>query len=347
MNVKLAPPLKNNPLRGPLGAALAGVVLIGSAVLWFSFTKYVEPDEFAVRQVYLGPSKGIQKEISGPGMHLVIPGYERLHTFPRDMQVLDLNNGQGSSLVASGDGLTAPPIRIQTSEGYQVTVDVTVLYRVIDPYTLLTKVGTGRVYETKVVLRRSDKILRQTLGELNAEDFYSDTVRMQQAEDARQLLQEDLSEWGIQVWAVLVRDYTYDQRYQEAIEQRKIQDQTVFKNKAEAVAAEREAERQRVMAEGQAKVGVETQRGSSDVRKIAASADLYYRQRIAEGDLLVALAEAEGTRLENNALQVSGASNIVGIEMAQALDGTEVIIVSTTGAAAMNPLDLDALMEGW
>ena len=149
------------------------------------------------------------------------------------------------------------------------------------------------------------------------------------------------------VWAVLVRDYTYDQRYQEAIEQRKIQDQTVFKNQAEAVAAEREAERQRVLAEGQATVGIEQERGRAEVRKIAAEADLYYRKRIAEGDLLVALAEAEGTRLENAALRVSGASNIVGIEMAKALDGTEVIIVSTTGDGAMNPLDLDAMLKGW
>lgn len=346
MTIKLAPPQKNRPLAGPLGAALAGIALIGFAALWFSFTTYVEPDTFAVRQVYLGPSKGVQRDIYGPGLHLVIPGYERLHTYPRDMQVLNLNDGHNGAAVG-GDGITASPIRIQTSEGYQVTVDVTVVYRVVDPYTLLTKVGTGRTYESKVVLRRSDKILRQTLGQLNAEDFYSDTIRMQQAEDARQLLQEDLADWGIQVWAVLVRDYTYDERYQEAIEQRKIQDQTVFKNKAEAVAAEREAERQRVLAEGKATVGVETERGTAEVRKIAADADLYHRTQIANGDLLVALAEAEGTRLENAALKVPGASNIVGIEMATALDGTEVIVISTTGAGAMNPLDLDSLMEGW
>lgn len=345
--VKLAPPLKRGPLRGPVAGAVAGAVLIGAAALWFSFTQYVEPDQFAVKQVYFGPQQGVGESVYGPGLHFVLPGYERLHVFPRDMQILDLNDGHGSSVIPDGDGLTAAPIRIQTSEGYQVTVDITMLYRVVDPYTVLTKVGTGRLYESKVVLRRSDKILRQTLGQLNAEDFYSDTVRMQAAEEARKLLQEDLDDWGIQVWAVLVRDYTYDDRYQEAIEQRKIQDQTVFKNQAEAVAAEREAERQRVLAEGKATVDVEGERGRAEVRKIAADADLYYRQRIAEGDLLVALAEAEGTKLENAALRVPGATNIVGIEMAKALDGTEVIIVSTTGQGAMNPLDLDALLEGW
>lgn len=346
-SIKLAPPLSKSPFRGRVGPAIAGVALIGAAAAWFSLTQYVEPDQVAVKQVYFGPSQGVQKGVFGPGLHFVMPGYERLHVFPRDMQILDMNDGHGGSVIPDGDGLTSSPIRIQTSEGYQVTVDITVLYRIVDPYTVLTRVGTGRLYESKVVLRRSDKILRQTLGQLNAEDFYSDTVRMQAAEQARRLLQEDLADWGIQVWAVLVRDYSYDERYQDAIEQRKIQDQTVFKNQAEAAAAEREAERQRVLAEGKAKVDVEAERGRAEVRKIAADADLYYRQRIAEGDLLVALAEAEGTKLENAALRVPGASNIVGIEMAKALDGTEVIIVSTTGDGAMNPLDLDALLEGW
>ena len=130
-------------------------------------------------------------------------------------------------------------------------------------------------------------------------------------------------------------------------EQRKIQDQTVFKNQAEAIAATQEAEKNRVLAEGRAVVSVEQERGRSEVRRITAESDLYYRTKVAEGDLLVAKAEAEGVRLENQALQVSGASNIVGLDMAKALDGTQVIIVPTDGAKGVNPLDLDSLIKGW
>ena len=72
-----------------------------------------------------------------------------------------------------------------------------------------------------------------------------------------------------------------------------------------------------------------------------------YRTQIAEGDLLVSLAEAEGTRLENNALQAAGASNLVGLEMADALENIQVIVVPTDGSGAVNPLDLDALLRGW
>lgn len=333
-------------------ASVAGVAaaLIVGLVAFLSLTVRVDPDEFAIRQVYLGPGQGVHEDVYGPGFWLVIPGYERLHVFPRDIQVLDLNDSEVAFFQQNErpeDVRAVPSVKIQTSEGYQVSVDITVMYRVVDPYTVLTKVGAGRLYEQTIVERRADKILRQTFGRLDAEDFYNERRRMTEAEDARRLLAEDLAPWGVQVWGVLVRDYSYDARYQDAIEQRKVQDQKVFKNQAEAFAASREAEKNRVIAEGQATIGVETQRGDAEVRKIAADANLYARQRVAEGDKLVALAEAEGTRLENAALEVGGAGNIVGLRMAEALRGAEVIVVSTTGPDATNPLELDAMVQGW
>jgi regulator of protease activity HflC (stomatin/prohibitin superfamily) len=197
------------------------------------------------------------------------------------------------------------------------------------------------------MIPRSDKVLRQKLGELNAEDFYSGPKRRAHAEDARALLQSEVADAGIEVWAVMVRHYTYDQRYQEAIEQRKIQDQTVFKNRAEAVAASQEAEKDRVLAEGQATIEVERERGRSDIKRIEAEAESYSRRRIAEAELLVALAEAEGTRLENAALQAAGSSNLVGLEMAEVMKGAQIIVVPTDGAGAVNPLDLESLLRGW
>lgn len=323
---------------------VAGFVLFGMLVMYATFTVYVEPNELAVRQVYIGPRKGIRPEVLGPGLHFVMPGYERLHTFPRELRLLEFNDSE-KSLADSVH--SQPSIRIQTSEGYQVTVDVTIAYRIVDPYKLITTVGPGSLYETSLMFPRSDQVLRQRLGQLNAEEFYKGSLRREKAEEARDLLQQEVGGSGIQVWSVLVRHYTYDQRYQEAIEQRKIQDQTVFKNRAEAVAASREAEKNRVLAEGQASIEVERERGRSEVKKIQSEAELYYRQRVAEADLKVALAEAEGTRLENEALQAAGASNMVGLEMAKVLEGAQVIVVPTDGGSAVNPLDLESLIRGW
>ncbi|MCB9777691.1 MAG: SPFH domain-containing protein [Alphaproteobacteria bacterium] len=329
-------------LAGGGVALLAG--LLGAVVLYAMFTTEVKADSFAVRQVFLGPNKGIQEELFGPGLHFVMPGYERLHAFPRNLKLLEFND---NGVTASGDALNAPSIRIQTSEGYQVTVDVTIAYRILDPYKVIKSVGPGNLYETSLMIPRSDKVLRQKLGELNAEEFYQGSLRRAKAEEARSLLAADIKESGIQVWNVMVRHYTYDSRYQEAIEQRKIQDQTVFKNRAEAVAASREAEKNRVLAEGSALIEVEKERGRAEVKKIRADADLYYREKVAEGDLLVALAEAEGTRLENQALQAAGAGNMVGLKMADVLENAAVIVVPTDGQSGVNPLDLDQLIRGW
>lgn len=324
--------------------ALVGLVLVGGTFLYASLTTLVTPDGFAVRQVYLGPNKGIQPEVLGPGLHFVMPGYERLHTFSRSLRTLEFNDNE---LTADADTLTAPSIRIQTSEGYQVTVDVAIAYRIVDPYKVITSVGPGNLYETSLILPRSDKVLRQKLGELNAEEFYLGWLRRQKAEEARELLAREVGEAGIQIWNVMVRHYTYDSRYQEAIEQRKIQDQTVFKNRAEAIAASREAEKNRVLAEGAAEIEVEKERGRSEIKKIRADADLYYRQKVAEGDLLVALAEAEGTRLENDALSAAGAGNMVGLRMAEVMQNSQVIVIPTSGNGGVNPLDLDSMISGW
>lgn len=322
--------------------ALAALALLGC--LWGSLVTVVGPGELAVRQVYYGPGQGLQQEVVGPGMHLVIPGYERLHAFPRTLQLLEFND---DNLNTRGAVALAPAINIQTSEGYRVEVDVTVAYRIVDPYKVASTVGPGTLYESALVRPRADQVLRQKLGELNAEQFYSGVLRRQKAWEATRLLAEELEPSGIQVWSVLVRHYRYDDRYQQAIEQRKIQDQTVFKNRAESLAAIEEAEKNRVLAQGRALIEVEKQKGAAEVSRIRAEADLYARKRIAEGDLLVELARAEAKRMENDALSAAGASNLVGLKMAEALQNTQAIIVPTDGAAGVNPLDLERLIRGW
>ena len=81
------------------------------------------------------------------------------------------------------------------------------------------------------------------------------------------------------------------------------------------------------------------------MKKLEAEADLYRRKRAAEGDLLVKLAEAQGTELENQALRGVGSENMVGMRMADALRGTRIIVLSTDGEGGMNPLDLKTLLR--
>jgi regulator of protease activity HflC (stomatin/prohibitin superfamily) len=323
-----------------LPLALTLLVLVG----YNSCTTYVRPGQAAVKQISFGSSKGIEPFVYSTGLHWVGVG-EKLHLFPTRVQVIELTSSKSEASEDIEGHRTTSAINIQTSEGYNVRVDATVLYRVADPLKVMTTIGPGRLFEDSAVIPRSSQTLRRALGELDAEDFYRGTKRNDKAAQAKKELEGELKDKGIEVLAVLVRKYEYDGRYQNAIEQRKIQDQTVFKNEAQAKAAIAAAAKNKIVAEGQAAVQVELSRGEAEVKKLDSQADLYRRQKAAEGDLLVRLAEAQGTELENQALRSAGAENFVGVRMAEALKGTQVIVLPTDGETGMNPLDLKTLLK--
>ena len=322
---------------------LVAIVLV-VLLSWSSCTTYVRPGQWGVKQVVLGPGKGVHPDTYPPGISFLTPGVERMHLFPADLQVLEMSDSEEPSAHIL-NLRTVPALKIQTSEGYTVSVDVTVLYRIEDPYKVMTQIGPGRLYEDSVVVPRAQQTLRRTFGELDAEQFYSGDTREKAAADAQRLLTEEINPRGIKVTHVLVRQYRYDQRYQAAIEQRKIQDQTVFKNQAEAVAAQAEAEKNRIVAEGAAAVDVEYARGNAEVEKLRSSADLYTRTKAAEGELVVRLAKAQGTQLENNALRGLGSENMVGLKMAEALKGIDVVVLPSDGEGGTNPLDLNQMLR--
>jgi regulator of protease activity HflC (stomatin/prohibitin superfamily) len=303
------------PGQGSAGARLVwflGAVLVVGVVGYNSCTTYVRPGEAGVKQISYGMGKGIEPFVYGVGLHFVGLG-ERMHLFPTYLQILELTNSRAESMENGPGHRVTSEINIQTSEGYNVRVDATVLYRIA--------------------------------GELDAEDFYRGNKRMEKAREAQEALSTELADKGIEIVQVFVRRYVYDAPYQNAIEMRKIQDQTVYKNEAEAKAAIANAAKNKIIAEGAAAVQVELSRGEAEVKKLDAEADLYRRKKAADADLLVRLAEAKGTELQSQALRAAGAENLVGLRMAEALQGTQIIVLPSDGESGMNPLDLKSLLK--
>jgi regulator of protease activity HflC (stomatin/prohibitin superfamily) len=316
--------------------------LLLALVAYASCSVYIHPNQFGIKQVTVGPGKGVNKEIYATGLHWITPGAEQMHVFPTDIQLLSLTadpNEQGRS------DRRMPALNIQTSEGYNVTVDISVVYRIEDPYRVITALGPGRLYEDSLVIPRAEQLLRKRLGELDAEEFYNVIKRGERVRLALEDLNAELVPAGVRALSIFVRRYVYDARYQQAIEQRKIQDQTVFKNKAEGDMAHASAERDRIVAVGEAAMKVELSHGDAEKKKIDSEADLYSRKKGAAGELEVRLAEAEGTRLENESLRGKGSENLVGLKMADVFRGTRVIVVPTDGESGINPLDLKSALK--
>ena len=318
----------------------AAVVLLAFAALFAACTSYVAPNEVAILESRLIPPKGVRKGIKKGGrVYILWPG-QQLHRFPTDVQVLDMVRSGSQSSRFSNTRLERD-VEINTSDGSRVWVDVTVLYRITDPYIVMTTIGPGRTFEDTVLVPRTKDALKKTMGSLRAEDFYDVEKRLAVAHETQRLLDADIRHKGIKVENLLIRQYKYLEAYEAQIRDKKLQDQLFYTQQSEARAATEEAVRKEIEAEGKANVAVELERGKAEVTKINAGADAYARKQRARADLLVQLAEAKGTQLLNNAYRGLGSSNLVGLEMAEVLRGMEVIIVPTGGKGGLNPLDLN------
>lgn len=319
------------------------VLLVVLAVAYSSLLEYVKPNEFGIKVVQIGFNRGVQKEVYETGLHLVLPfGMQQMHKLPRDLQVLELTIYPES---ASHYARTKPAAHIQTSDGFFVDVDVSIIYRIIDPYKVFTIIGPGTLFEDNGIIPKAEPALKDSLGQLTTEDFFNSPKRVEKSDMTRRKLNGELESKGIRVEHVLVRYFKYSDEIQKNIEEKKLKDQLVFKNMAEARAAVENATLTRIVQEGKVNVLVELEKGKAYVTRKKAEKDLYYRKKIAEADLLVKLADAEKIRLKNEALEGKGAERMVGLKMAEVLQGLDVIILPSDGPGGVNPLDLNNALE--
>jgi regulator of protease activity HflC (stomatin/prohibitin superfamily) len=300
---------------------------------------YIQPNEYGIKQINIGLKKGIQTEVYEAGLHFVIPfGFEVMHRFPRNIQVIELTNSPETAALRTRVETAA---HIQTSDGFFVDVDVSILYHIVDPYKVITTIGPGRLYEDNAVVARAEAKLKEALGEMTTEEFYNSPLRVAKSEKARILLNEELMSRGIEVQQVLVRYFIYSDEIQRNIEEKKLKDQLVFTNQSKARASTEEALVKKVREEGEAKIRVKLEEGRAYVVKKIAEKDFYVRSKNAEADLLVKLADARKTELINNAYQKQGSDKLIGLRMAEVYQGLSLIILSSAGERGVNPLDLE------
>jgi regulator of protease activity HflC (stomatin/prohibitin superfamily) len=296
---------------------LLKVLLVLSPVLFLRgcVITYVSPDQIGLRQIAFGPSKGLQKSLVGPGYRRQIRGYETIRTFPRDIQVVEFTN---SDAEGGADHRTVAAINVPTVDGYPVAVDVTVMYRVADPFLAVSKFGFGRAFEDNVVIRFTDPYVKQYLGALRAEEFYGDR-RLLQGRELKKQLASRFQQNGLHLADVLIRQYTYPETFQELTEAKKIQDQAVLTNRALAKQAEVETRLKLVVAQGQNLINLKSAEFQAQITGLNAQRDLYQRTKHAEADLLVRKAESQGTEMTNRAMEGAGSDKLLRLRKGLAL----------------------------
>ena len=328
-------------LGGPLKLLIAGVVLI--IIFYNLFFVYVRPDEYGIKVVRVGISPGVHKEVYHAGLTFILPfGLQQMFRLPKGIQVLELTNFPET---AAREARKDRAAHIQTSDGFFVDLDVSMIYHIKDPYLVFTTIGPGKLFEDNGIIPKAEPALKETLGKLTTEEFYNSPLRVEKAEEAKKRLNNELNLKGIEVDQVLVRYFKYSQEIQKNIEEKKLQDQMVFTNQSAARAAKEEAELKKIIQEGMVISAVELEKGKAYVTRKIAEKDLYVRKKKAEANLLVKLAEAERVRLKNEALKGIGSERMVGLKMADAYKGLDVIMLPSDGPHGVNPLNLNNALQ--
>jgi len=312
------------------------VIFIGILFLYSWLLVYVGPTEFGIKEVRFGIKRGIQEKVYDTGLHLVLP-WSKMHRFPKDVQVLEMNSFESGAASIYDDVMSLKSAHIQTSDGFFVDVDVSILFRIQDPYLVMTKIGPAKLFWDNGIIPKAVPILKQTLGQLNTEEFYKSPIRVEKDLEALALLNTDLKPKGLLIEQVLVRYFHYQKDVQAIFEDRKLKDQMVLTNKARTTAANMAAEVSKIVAEGEALVKIKEREASAYEMTKTAEMENYKRIKEAEADLLVKLAEARQTDLITTALEGKGSDQMVGLEMAEVLKGIDTFIISSDKT---NPLNL-------
>ncbi len=318
--------------------------LIAIAVIFYNLCfVYVQPDEYGIKVVRVGLNRGVQQAVYHAGLSFVLPfGLQQMYRLPKGIQVLELTNFPETAAMGARKDRAA---HIQTSDGFFVDMDVSILYHISDPYLVFTTIGPGTLFEDNGIIPKAEPALKEALGKLTTEEFYNSPMRVQKAEEAKQKLNDELKVKGIAVNQVLVRYFIYSPEIQKNIEAKKLQDQMVFTNQSAARAAKEEAELKKIVQEGMVIAAVEIENGKAYVTRKIAEKDLYARKIKANADLQVKLAEAEKVRLKNDALKGIGSERMVALKMADVYKGLDTIILPSDGPQGVNPLNLENALQ--
>lgn len=325
-----------------------GLLFFGTLLFYLSFTAHVAPNQWGVELRKFGFSKGIHPTPYGPGLYFVGPG-TTMYTFPREQHLLEASSerqeqkgkypdqsaaideyfNRRSELLGDATHRVVEAINVQTSDGYAVSTDVSLLYSIVDPIRVARDFGWGSLYVDAFVINTFRNSVLQTLGKMNAESFYNEVVRIAAIKDAESLLQQRFAERGFKVERLVLSSYRYVPNYEKSLRDKKVAVQLAEKNRKEGLVNEERAKLQSIESKGNASITIAEAEVEAQISKITAEAELYASRTRARGDTEYNVAQAESKRLKASALQNAGGKYVVAMENAKMLDSIE--------GAAMTP----------
>jgi len=195
-------------------------------------------------------AKGVEEKYYAPGStYFFFPFINDWHTFDTKLQNMEMTYH-----VRKGDRSGRDDLLFKTIDGNDISLDVIIAYKIDParaPFILQNIAVNDSDLREKIVRTVARSKPRDIFGKLTTEEFYEASKRDKQAQKAKESLQDILEPMGVIVERVLTKDYRFNQKYQKAIEDKKVADQLVEKNKSAQHAALEEYKRKLEEARGE------------------------------------------------------------------------------------------------
>lgn len=220
------------------GLILGGLVLM---IIGTSLSCFVQVDagEVGVKKLF----GKVQPDVLASGLHFINPLY--------DVQKLDIKtqNYTMSGIHDEGQKQGDDAIRVLTADGLEVTIDLTVLYRLVptDAPKLLRE--TGADYEYKIVRPISRTEIRDNAVYYEAVALYS-IKRDEFQNRIFKSIEDEFRKRGLLLENLLVRNITLPEAVKNTIEQKIQAEQEAQKMQFVLQKEKQEADRKRIEAQG-------------------------------------------------------------------------------------------------
>ena len=321
----------------------------------------LEPGEIGVLNAEW--TTGLVEEDYGPGYHWNVGPLHTWSILDGRVQTLHMHRDRDRA-GRTEDAQVYEALQLKSNDGATITLDITLKYRIKpgNGWRLFKTFGSTIGYQEKVRNTALD-VLRLSLGELEAEQFYDPRVRRNMVSRMENNLRQQLDALHVELIGILVRDLAFDDKFTDRIKRKTLATEERELNIEQTKAEQKRGETNKISAETEALVLVIDQEREKTIREMRAQndkeiaeitatykqrvqelesdADLYAELKEAEGIVLLRGAEAKGQALRRNAVSGTGGAVLVALELARSLNLGD-MAVSTQGT---NPLDIDAMMR--
>ncbi|HEX6180832.1 MAG TPA: prohibitin family protein [Chitinophagaceae bacterium] len=221
---------------GPL--RLIGILIIIIGILTASIVQ-IEAGHIGVKKLF----GQVQNEVLGSGLHFVNP------LMNVDQMDIRTQNYTMSGVHDEGAKAADDAIRVLTADGLEVTIDLTVLYKVLPSDAPKIVRETGLDYTDKIVRPLTRTKIRDNAVYYDAVALYS-TKRDEFQQRIFKSIDTDFKVRGLVLEQLLVRNITLPQSVKTTIEQKISAEQEAQKMQFILQKERQEAERKRVEAQG-------------------------------------------------------------------------------------------------